>query len=107
MANSKIMSLFNIPTTRFPFIAYLPTLPWAIPFPIPRFKFILLIQTQIRGGGRGVHHDPTLERARPDEAIALAAVVIYPNGVTAADSGYGSRPGGREMTTTRHRRGRG
>jgi hypothetical protein len=47
------MSLFNIPITRFSFIAYLPTLPWAIPFPIPCFKFILLKQTQIRGGGEG------------------------------------------------------
>jgi hypothetical protein len=53
MANIKIMSLFNIPITRFPFIPYLPTLPCAIPFPIPCFKFILLIQTQIRGGGGG------------------------------------------------------
>jgi hypothetical protein len=72
MANSKIMSLFNIPITRFSFIAYLPTLPWAIPFPIPCFKSILLIQTQIRGGGRGAHHDTTLERARPAEALVLA-----------------------------------
>jgi hypothetical protein len=32
MANIKIMSLFNIPTTRFPFIAYLPTLPWLYHF---------------------------------------------------------------------------
>jgi hypothetical protein len=53
MSNIKIVSLFNIPITKFPFIAYIPTLPWAIPFPIPCFKFILLMQTQIRGGGGG------------------------------------------------------
>jgi hypothetical protein len=101
------MSLFNIPITRFPFIAYLPTLPWAIPFPIPCFKFILLIQTQIRGGGRGAHHDPTLERVRPVEALMLAAATLCPNGVVAADNGCGRRSGGRGMTTARHWRGRG
>jgi hypothetical protein len=107
MANSKIMSLFIIPITRFPFIAYLPTLPWAIPFPIPCFKFILLIQTQIRGGGRGSHHDPALERARLAEALALAVAMHCPNGVVAVDSGFRSRPGGTEMTMARHWRGRG
>jgi hypothetical protein len=106
MANSKIMSLFNIPITRFPFIAYLSTLPWAIAFHIPCFKFILLIQTQTRGGGRGAHHDPALERARPAEALVLDEAALCPNGVMAIDSGCGSRRSGREMTTTRHWRGR-
>jgi hypothetical protein len=98
LPNIKIMPLFNIPITRFPFIAYLPTLSWAIPFSIPCFKFILLIRTQIQGGGRGDHHDPALERARPVEAFALAAAALYSNGIAAVDSGCGRWPGGREMT---------
>jgi hypothetical protein len=47
---------------------------------------------------RGDHHDPTLERVRLVEALALAAAALYSNGIAAVDSGCGRWPGGREMT---------
>jgi hypothetical protein len=61
MANSKIMSLFSIPITRFPYISYLSTVPWAIPFPTPCFKFILSYKHKSEEGEGGPPRPDTRE----------------------------------------------